>query len=224
MTASTTSAIDVSTINNNIGALPKAVHDIAVRDSKVYKSAKDTRAELVTALRKLGKLASSFDPDADPAFYREMMAISREVVAEKASDKGLTAQEKLDLPNGQYLIAPLVDKDVKPAALPPFLTESGRIGKDSIRKYWQQQCTGWFTSVRNSMLSYEKALEMASNPNARTANHAELQAKAINGIIKREQACEDTSQVLLANELTYLIKLSERLASEHGTPKHGEKK
>ena len=59
---------------------------------------------------------------------------------------------------------------------------------------------------------------MASSPDARTAQHAELQAKDINSVIKRERACEDTSQVLKAAELNYLIKVTNRLAKEHGTP------
>lgn len=223
MTEATQGAIDSSTVNNAIGALPSAIHAMAERDAKLYKSHKDTRAELIAALRKIGKRASNFDADADPAFYREMMAISRDVIAEKSSDKGLTAQEKLDLPNGEYLIAPLVDKDVKPSALPAFLTEAGRIGKASIRKYWQQQCTGYYTSVRDSMVRHEKALELASSPNARTANHAELQAKQLNSVIKREKLCDPEAQVLLANELAYLVKVSERLAKEHNTPKLDEK-
>jgi hypothetical protein len=46
-----------------------------------------------------------------------------------------------------------------------------------------------------------------------------LQAKAINGVIKRERACDADSQVLRTHELNYLIKLADRLSADHGTPK-----
>ena len=205
-------------VNNNVGVLTPAVHAMAERDAKVYKSHTETRKELRVALRGLGKRCENFDADKDPGFYREMKAISRSLVSEKASDKFLTDAEKADLPDGKYRIGVLLDSSIKGAALPPFLTEPNRSGKRSIRWYWQAQADGWYTSVYNSMARYEKSLEMASSPDARTAQHAELQAKAINSVIKRERACADASQVLKAAELNYLIKVTNRLAKEHGTP------
>ena len=202
-----------------IGALPKAIHEMAVEDAQAYRSTQELRNVFIGALRAQGKSTASFDEDKDPAFVKEMRKISRDSLGIKSSDKGLTVAEKLELKDGCYQIAPLIDPEVKPSGLPAFMTEAKRIKADSIRKYWQQQTNSWYRSVQSSMALYERQVELVSNPNARTAQHVERQAKQINGVIKRERACEGDTQVLLARELTYLVKISQRLSKEHGTEK-----
>ena len=211
MTTATNGSVDTVTVNT--GALSKAMHDLAKRDVVCFRSSQEIRNQLVTDLLAAGYTTQSF-AEKDSAFYREMMALSGEALANKSSDKGLTQAEKDSLPNGVYDIAAMIADDIKPSALPPFATEANRIGKLSIRRYLQQQKGQWFASVRNSVEKAEAAIQLVSGgAQARTKSIAERQLTDIAKIVNRDRNSE--TPALLVNELNYLVKVAARLADDN---------
>lgn len=205
-------------IEIKLGTLPKAVHEVAVQDAQTFRSSQELRFTLIRAMRDNGKTSANFDADTDPAFYRELMTISRETMAARASDKGLTEEEKAQLPDGVYQVDVLLDTDIKPSQLPPFMVEPNRIGGQSIRRYWQMQAASWYRSVKTSMETHEKQMALLTGgAQARTKNEAELQAAALIKVVKRSQ--KSSEPVLQVKEVAYLVKIVNRLAEEHGTDK-----
>lgn len=186
-------------------------------DVELYKSSHESRRALVQALRAADYTSASFPKPAEgecDKFYTQMMAISAKACGERVSDKGLTPEEKADLPNGVYTVSVLTSPDVKPSALPPWATEPNRIGKLSIYRYFNQQKGQWYRSVAKSMAKMEAQIALVSGgAKERTASVAERTIGDLVKLIGRERKSETPS--VNTNEINYLIKMVHRISSDN---------
>jgi hypothetical protein len=170
-------------------AMASAEKELAEKDAQLFLSTKQTRKDLVAIWAAAGRTSADWDKpegDACAAFYTELVAVSRTAAESGMSKLGLTEAELIQFPVG-YSIATVTDAEVKPSQLPDWASETGRIGKLSIRRYHQQQVMGWFRSTLKSMAAKEEKDQLISGgANALTKAKAQLTVDNLGAALKRD--------------------------------------
>ena len=184
-----------------VEALADTQRELAEKDAGLYLSSKQVRSEFITSLCLAGYTSESWNkPEAGEcaAFYNEMKAISRTACESGYSTLGLTAEELITFPKG-YSIATVIDPEVKPSQLPDWATEAKRVnGKDTIRRYHQQQTDGWFKSTLNSMLRKEaRDALITGGAQALTKVKAQLTIDNLGSALKRDCDVVDGSDLVM---------------------------
>jgi hypothetical protein len=183
-----------------VETLCSAERELATKDAGLYLSSKQVRRDLITAFVSAGRTSESWNkPEAGECavFYNEMKAISRTACESGYSKSGLSTEELVTFPGG-YLIATVIDPDVKPSQLPDWATEASRINGLTIRRYWQMQVDGWFKSTLKSMLDKEaKDALITGGAQALTKVKAQLTIDNLGSALKRDVDVVDGSDLVL---------------------------